>query len=124
VNFTNATADNQPIGNDNASPLTTVSNAGVTDATPSALTGGNAFTVTWNNSGSGAAQAVPANTGPANTGPANTGPTATMGGTPAAMATSTTSTGTSGSTPVPATAATAAAAVIVPGRHHHHQFGG
>ena len=79
VNFTNATADNQPIGNDNAAPLTMVSNAGVTDATPSALTGGNAFTVTWNNSGSGAAPAAPAGTVPA-----------TMGGMPAANATSAT----------------------------------
>jgi Peptidase A4 family len=125
VNFTNATADNQPIGNENASSLTMVSNAGVTLATPSALTGANAFTVTWDNSGSGTATAAPAATVPA-----------TMGGTPAAMATSPTSTATPltstatspalTGTPTPTATATAAAAaaVTVPGKHHHHQLGG
>ena len=119
VNFTNATADNQPIGNENASALTMVSNAGVTDATPSVLNGGNAFTVTWDNSGSGAAPAAPAGTVPA-----------TMGGTPAAMATSPGTAGSPGTTGTPtatagtptaaATAAAAAAVVTVPVGHHHH----
>jgi hypothetical protein len=60
VSFTNATADNQPIGNENASALTMVSAGGVTEATPSALTGGNAFTVTWDSSGANAAAPAPA----------------------------------------------------------------
>jgi hypothetical protein len=59
ASFTNATADNQPIGNENASALTMVSAGGVTEATPSALTGGNAFTVTWDSSGASAAAPAP-----------------------------------------------------------------
>jgi hypothetical protein len=51
VNFTDATADNTAFGNENPSALTMVSASNVTEATPSALTGGNAFTVTWNGSG-------------------------------------------------------------------------
>jgi hypothetical protein len=43
VNFTNATVDNAPVGNANVSALTMVSSGGVTEATPSALTGGNSF---------------------------------------------------------------------------------
>ena len=45
VNFTDATADNTAIGNENPTALTMVSGNNVTEATPSALTGGNAFTV-------------------------------------------------------------------------------
>lgn len=53
VSFANATADGAPIGgNASLSALTMVSAAGVTEATPSALTGGNAFSVTWDSSGS------------------------------------------------------------------------
>ena len=53
VNFSTATANGAPIGNNaNLSELTMVSASGVTEATPSALTGGNAFAVTWNSSGS------------------------------------------------------------------------
>ena len=74
VNFTNATADNQPIGNENASSLTMVSGANVTLATPSALTGGNAFTVTWDSTGSTAAPAGPAGTAPGGTAPGGTAP--------------------------------------------------
>ena len=51
VSFTGATADNTAIGNENPSALTMVSANGVTEATPSALNGGNAFTVTWDSSG-------------------------------------------------------------------------
>jgi Peptidase A4 family len=51
VNFTGVTVDNTAIGNENPSALTMVSANGVTEATPSALTGGNAFTVTWDSSG-------------------------------------------------------------------------
>jgi hypothetical protein len=58
VNFTNATADNAPIGNENAGALTMVSAAGVTEATPSALTGGNAFSVTWDSNGTSTAAAT------------------------------------------------------------------
>ncbi len=52
VGFTGATANGAPLGSSaNLSELTMVSGAGVTEATPSALTGGNAFSVTWNSSG-------------------------------------------------------------------------
>ena len=51
VSFTNATADNTAMGNENPAALTMVSASDVTEATPSALTGGNAFTVTWDSSG-------------------------------------------------------------------------
>jgi hypothetical protein len=48
VTFTDSTADNTAFGNENPGALTMVSASSVTEATPSALTGGNAFTVTWN----------------------------------------------------------------------------
>jgi hypothetical protein len=51
VNFTTATVDNAAFGNENPSALTMVSGNNVTEATPSALTGGNAFSVTWNSDG-------------------------------------------------------------------------
>jgi hypothetical protein len=51
VSFTGATMDDTAIGNENPSALTMVSANDVTEATPSALTGGNAFTVTWDSSG-------------------------------------------------------------------------
>ena len=51
ASFTDVTADNTAIGNENPSALTMVSAANVTEATPSALTGGNAFSVTWDSSG-------------------------------------------------------------------------
>jgi hypothetical protein len=54
VNFTNATAGNTVIGNANPAALTMVSADGITEATPSALTGGNSFTVTWDSSGAAA----------------------------------------------------------------------
>ena len=74
VNFTAVTADNAPIGNENPDSLTMVSGNNVTEATPSALTGGNAFSVTWNSAGVTAA--APADTVPA-TDPAATDPAAT-----------------------------------------------
>jgi len=73
VNFTAVTADNAPIGNENPDSLTMVSGNNVTEATPSALTGGNAFSVTWNSAGVTAA--APADTAPA-TDPAATDPAA------------------------------------------------
>jgi hypothetical protein len=101
VSFTDATADQTAIGNQNPSALTLVSANGVTEATPSALTGGNAFTVTWENSGT-------------------TGTT----GTPAPAPTATTTTpGTAA--PAPTGTETTPGAGIPPGRHHHHHwFGG
>ncbi len=51
ASFTDVTADNTAIGNENPSALTMVSAGNVTEATPSALTGGNAFSVTWDSSG-------------------------------------------------------------------------
>ncbi len=59
VSFTDATADNTAIGNENPSALTMASANDVTEATPSALTGGNAFVVTWDSSGA-IATAAPA----------------------------------------------------------------
>ena len=55
VNFANVAADNAAFGNENPDALTMVSGNNVTEATPSALTGGNAFTVTWNSDGTTAA---------------------------------------------------------------------
>jgi hypothetical protein len=55
VNFTNAAVDDTPLGNEDPSALTMVSANGVTEATPSALTGGNSFSVTWDSDGSGSA---------------------------------------------------------------------
>ena len=67
VNFANATVDNAPIGAGPAgtalSELVMQSAAGADLATPSALTGGNAFSVTWD--GSGSSGAAPGTGGPA-----------------------------------------------------------
>jgi hypothetical protein len=57
VNFTDVTADNAAIGTENPSALTMVSANDVTEATPSALAGGNAFTVTWDSNGTSATAA-------------------------------------------------------------------
>ncbi len=78
VNFTGATVDNTALGNENASALTMVSGNNVTEATPSALTGGTAFTVTWDSDGT---TATPAHTPAATATPATTVP---VGTTPAA----------------------------------------
>ncbi len=52
VSFSDATVDGAPIGgNTSLSALTMLSAAGATEATPSALTGGNAFSVSWDSSG-------------------------------------------------------------------------
>jgi hypothetical protein len=75
VNFTNATVDNAPIGNNaDLSELTMQSAQGADLATPSALTGGNAFTVTWD----GAAPTGPGASPSAS--PAPTAPSAPPGG--------------------------------------------
>jgi hypothetical protein len=73
VNFTAVTADNAPIGNENPDSLTMVAGNNVTEATPSALTGGNAFSVTWNSDGAATAAPAPADTAAA-TAPAPAGP--------------------------------------------------
>jgi hypothetical protein len=66
VNFTGATADNTAFGHENPSALTMVSGNNVTEATPSALTGGNAFTVTWDSDGTTVVAApAPSDTAPA-----------------------------------------------------------
>ena len=49
VSFADVTADHAAIGTQNPSALTMVSAGDVTEATPSALTGGNAFSVTSDN---------------------------------------------------------------------------
>jgi hypothetical protein len=75
VNFTAVTADNAPIGNENPDSLTMVSGNNVTEATPSALTGGNAFSVTWNSDGVTAAAPAPSATATATApAPADTAP--------------------------------------------------
>ena len=57
VSFADATAGTTAIGNENPGALTMVSANDVTEATPSALTGGNAFTVTWDSNGTTATAA-------------------------------------------------------------------
>jgi hypothetical protein len=74
VSFTNAEANNAPIGNANADSLTMVSANGVTEATPSALTGGNAFSVTFGGGGATTGGGSPAPSGSA--APAPSGSTA------------------------------------------------
>jgi hypothetical protein len=98
VNFTNADADNTPIGNSGADSLTMVSANGVTEATPSALTGGNAFSVTFGAN----AGAAPAPSGAAPSGAAPTPSTGTGSTAPS-----------TGGSPAPGTGT---------GRHHHHHW--
>jgi DNA-binding MarR family transcriptional regulator len=57
VQFSDATVNGQPIGDDNPVALTMASAANVTEATPSALDGGNSFSVTWDSSGTSTAGA-------------------------------------------------------------------
>jgi Peptidase A4 family len=59
VNFTSATVGNTIPGDADPAALTMVSAGGITEATPSALTGGNSFTVTWDNSGAAAPPQAP-----------------------------------------------------------------
>ncbi|HEX4256841.1 MAG TPA: G1 family glutamic endopeptidase [Streptosporangiaceae bacterium] len=103
VNFTNARADNAPIGNANADSLTMVSAAGVTEATPSALTGGNAFSVTFGSNGTTTGAGSPAPASPAPTSPAATSPVPASSAPTAPAGTSPDPTGTGG-------------------HHHHHWF--
>jgi hypothetical protein len=105
ASFTNATADDQPIGNENASALTMVSANGVTEATPSALTNGNAFTVTWDSSGANAAAPAPAVSS------ASPGATAAATGAPTPPATAATPTpAATAGTPTPTSSAASAVA--------------
>jgi hypothetical protein len=105
VNFTAVTADNAPIGNENPDALTMVSGNNVTEATPSALTGGNAFTVTWNSNGATAPapSATATATAPS---PADTAPALD----PSATAPATGDTGGTGG------------AGGTSGQHHHHLY--
>jgi hypothetical protein len=101
VSFTDATADQTAIGNQNPSALTLVSASDVTEATPSALAGGNAFTVTWDSNGTTSTTST--------TGAAAPAPTAAVT-TPGAAA------------PAPTATATTPGTGIPPGRHHHHHW--
>ena len=60
VSFSDAAVTNTPLGNANAAGLTMVSAGGVTEATPSAITNGSAFSITWDSNGTAASPAVPA----------------------------------------------------------------
>jgi hypothetical protein len=98
VNFTNAEADNAPFGNADADSLTMVAANGTTEATPSALTGGSAFSVTFGGGGATTGGGSPAPSGspaPTGTGPTGTAPT-------------------TGASPVPSPTA--------PGHRHHHRW--
>ncbi len=97
VNFTNALVNNAALANTsanaNAAALTMVSVAGVTEATPSALTNGGNFSITWDSNGTPAgaapapggaspapgtgASAAPGGASPAPSGSAITGPAGT-----------------------------------------------
>lgn len=79
VNFTGATADQQPIGNANPDELIMASQAAGTEATPSALTGGNAFSVAFN--GNGLAGGAAGQAGGTGTGQGNGAVTGTGAGT-------------------------------------------
>jgi hypothetical protein len=104
VNFTNAQADNAPIGNAGADSLTMVAANGTTEATPSALTDGDAFAVTFGGGGAttgGGSPAPTASTAPSgSTAPAGTSPTGTAPAT--------------GPSPAPSPTAT--------GHRHHHRW--
>ena len=58
VNFSNVAVDAAPLGNANVAGLTMVSAGGVTEATPSAIANGSAFSVTWDSAGAAAAAAA------------------------------------------------------------------
>jgi Peptidase A4 family len=73
VNFASALVDNVALASTNPAALTMVSAAGVTEATPSALTS-DGFSVTWDSNGT-AASAAAASATPAPTAPATTVPT-------------------------------------------------
>jgi len=74
VNFTETLINNDAIGNLNTTELTMESAEDVTEATPSALTDSDAFTITFDNSGTANAA------GTADTGDAATAPAAAAGG--------------------------------------------
>jgi hypothetical protein len=63
ADFADAEVNGQPIGNDNPTALTMVSSGGTTEATPSALAGGDGFTVTWDSSGTATGPTGPGNGG-------------------------------------------------------------
>jgi hypothetical protein len=59
VNFTGVTVNGQPIGDANPDTLTMVSSNGTTEATPSALTGQNSFSVTFDGAAATTAPGTP-----------------------------------------------------------------
>ena len=94
VNFTNALVNNVALASANVAELTMVSAGGVTEATPSALSNGGDFSVTWDSNGS-----------------ANSPAPAAATATPAPA-------------PAPAVApATVAPSTGFAGYHHHHHGG-
>jgi hypothetical protein len=95
VDFSGAEANGAPIGNADADSLTMVSAGGTTEATPSVLTAGDDFAVTFGGDGG-----------------------TTGGGSPAPTPTGTSPTGTAPTTP-----ASPSPSPTAPGhRHHHHGF--
>ena len=74
VSFANSMVNNAALGNAAPDSLTMVSAAGVTEATPSALTGGENFAVTWDSSGAAAAAGTGAAATPSVTPSASTAP--------------------------------------------------
>jgi hypothetical protein len=103
VNFTAATVDNTALGNENPDSLTMVSGSNVTEATPSALTGGSAFSVTWDSDGTTVtATPAPSDTAPA---PGDTAPAP----------------GDTAPAPTPSATAPGAGGTGGTGGHHHHR---
>jgi hypothetical protein len=69
VNFSAATVDNQPLGNEGPNlTAITMASGNIALATPSALSGGNAFSVTWDSSGAAAGNGGQGNAGQGNGG--------------------------------------------------------
>ncbi|HEY0719036.1 MAG TPA: G1 family glutamic endopeptidase, partial [Streptosporangiaceae bacterium] len=68
VGFTSADADHMPIGNSGAGALAMVAASGVTEAVPSALTGGGAFSVAFGGNAPAGATPTPTSSGGTGTG--------------------------------------------------------
>jgi hypothetical protein len=84
VNFTSALVGNAPLASTSATGLTMVSADGVTEATPSALSNGDDFSVTWDTNGVATTAAPPSSTSAS---PAPTAPSVSVTiGTPPGLA--------------------------------------
>jgi hypothetical protein len=82
VNFANAMINNAALAAASPTELTMVSAAGVTEATPSAVTNGDDFSVTWDSSGTASSPAAPTATPAPTVSPTSTAspaPTVTIG---------------------------------------------